>query len=280
MANLISVSRLKRRLENNLNNTVLVDVRFKLDDPDAGRKMYLSSHLPGAVYMDLNKDLSGRAEKHGGSHPLPDMDLFASKIGNIGIDNDTTVVIYDQGDDMFAARLWWLLEAIGHDKVYILEGGYKGWVEEGNQVTDELPTLEPKEFHSDIHTINIADMQEVKEKIKTNSALLIDSRSRERYLGETEPLYSMAGHIPGAKNYFWKDVFASDGTWKKADALEEHFSLLPKEGEIIVSCGSGVSACPNILALKAAGFSNVKLYPGSFSDWISYDENEVELEEN
>ncbi|WP_010651845.1 sulfurtransferase [Oceanobacillus massiliensis] len=280
MTNLISVSRLKRRLENNLNNTVLVDVRFKLDDPDAGRKMYLSSHLPGAVYMDLNKDLSGRAEKHGGSHPLPDMDLFASKIGNIGIDNDTTVVIYDQGDDMFAARLWWLLEAIGHDKVYILEGGYKGWVEEGNQVTDELPTLEPKEFRADIHTGNIADMQEVKEKIKTNSALLIDSRSRERYLGETEPLYSMAGHIPGAKNYFWKDVFSSDGTWKKADALEEHFSQLPKDGEIIVSCGSGVSACPNILALKAAGFSNVKLYPGSFSDWISYDENEVELEEN
>ncbi|WP_084268687.1 GNAT family N-acetyltransferase [Oceanobacillus damuensis] len=280
MTNLISVQRLKNRLANNQNNTAIIDLRFQLDDPDAGRRMYLKDHLPGAVYMDLNKDLSGKVEKHGGSHPLPDWTQFTAKIGNIGIDNQTTVVIYDQGNEMFAARLWWLLETIGHDNVYILEGGYNRWVEEGNEVTDEIPSLEAKEFKAEIAGDRFVKMQDVKEKMETNDAVLIDSRARERYLGEWEPLYSKAGHIPGAKNYFWKDVFSEDGIWKKGEVLEEHFSNLSKKDEIIVSCGSGISACPNILALKMAGFKNVKLYPGSFSDWISYDENEVELEEN
>ncbi|MGJ9459499.1 sulfurtransferase [Oceanobacillus sp. CF4.6] len=280
MTNLISVSRLKRRLENHLNNTVIVDVRFELDDHDVGRRMYLKNHLPEAVYLDLHKDLSGRVEKHGGSHPLPDFKLFASKIGNIGIDKNTTVVIYDQGNEMFAARLWWLLETIGHERVYILEGGYNRWVEEGNEVTEKLPSLKAKKYQAEINSNRILDMQEVKDKMKTNSAVLIDSRARERYLGEWEPLYSKAGHIPGAKNYYWKDVLSDDGIWRKGEALQDHFASLSKEDEIIVSCGSGVSACPNILALKAAGFTNIKLYPGSFSDWISYDENEIDLEEN
>ncbi|WP_087974456.1 sulfurtransferase [Oceanobacillus rekensis] len=280
MTNLISVNRLKNRMENNQNNTVIIDVRFQLDDQDAGRKLYLKDHLPGAVYMDLNKDLSGRVEKHGGGHPLPDLKLFTAKIGNIGIDNHTTVVIYDQGNEMFAARLWWLLETIGHEKVYILEGGYNGWVQAGNGVTDELTRLEAKEYHAKVQSKRIVGMLEVKEKLKTNAAVLIDSRARERYLGEWEPMYSKAGHIPGARNYYWKDVISDGGIWRKGEALQEHFSNLSKDDEIIVSCGSGVSACPNILALKAAGFSNVKLYPGSFSDWISYEENDVELEEN
>ncbi|WP_339229995.1 sulfurtransferase [Oceanobacillus sp. FSL K6-2867] len=278
MKHLISVSRLKKRLENGQNNTVIVDVRFQLDDPDAGRKMYLKGHLPGAVYMDLDKDLSARTEKHGGNHPLPDLKMFAAKVGNIGVDNDTTVVIYDQGNEMFAARLWWLLESIGHEKVYILEGGYHRWVEEGNEVTGEIPSLKAKEFQAVLQSENTVNMEEVKEKTETNTAVLIDSRAPERYQGKTEPLYRKAGHIPGAVNYFWKDLLADDGTWKKEEDLEQHFSDLSKDDEIIVSCGSGVSACPNILALKSAGFTNVKLYPGSFSDWISYDENEVEAD--
>ncbi|MBP2079319.1 sulfurtransferase [Oceanobacillus polygoni] len=278
MKNIISVSRLKKRLENGQNNTVIVDVRFQLDDPDAGRKMYLNDHLPRAVYMDLNKDLSARAEKHGGNHPLPDFKMFAAKVGNIGIDKDTTVVIYDQGNEMFAARLWWLLETIGHEKVYILEGGYHRWVEEGNEVTDEIPSLKAKEFRAVLHNKSTVNMEEVKEKTETNVAVLIDSRAPDRYQGKTEPLYRKAGHIPGAVNYFWKDLVDDNGAWKKGEDLEQHFSDLSKDDEIIVSCGSGVSACPNILALKSAGFTNVKLYPGSFSDWISYDENEVEVD--
>src|SRR5699024_7434027 len=113
---------------------------FRLNDENTGRKLYLESHIPGAVYFDLNKDLSGRVEKHGGSHPLPDFKTFIKKLGNIGVDEETTVVIYDEGNDMFAARLWWLLEAIGHTKVYILEGGFSGWVAVGNETTSAIPT--------------------------------------------------------------------------------------------------------------------------------------------
>lgn len=279
MTNLISVERLKKRLENNQDNTVIVDTRFKLDDEDAGRKLYLESHLPGAVYLDLNRDLSGKILKHGGSHPLPDFPNFIEKLGNIGIDEDTTVVIYDEGNDMFAARLWWLLDALDHDKVYILEGGYARWVEEGNEVTDAIPSLKPKKFTATFDEDKIVDMQTVREKLDTD-AVLIDSRAKNRYLGDYEPLYSKAGHIPGAKNYPWQAVLSADGKWLKGEELQQHFSDLDKNDEIIVSCGSGVSACVNIIALKAAGYENVRLYPGSFSDWISYDENEIEIGED
>lgn len=278
MTNLISVERLKKRLANGQGNTVIVDVRFKLDDEDAGRKMYLEDHLPGAVYLDLNRDLSGKVGKHGGSHPLPDMPTFAEKLGNIGIDEETTVVVYDQGNEMYAARFWWLLEALGHKKVYILEGGYKRWVEEGNEVSRELPDLQEKEFKGEFDEEKIVDMKTVREKLHSNT-VIIDSRTKERYLGDYEPLYSKAGHIPGAKNYPWQAVLSEDGKWLKGKALQKHFSDLDKDDEIIVSCGSGVSACVNILALKAAGYENVRLYPGSFSDWISYDENEIEIGE-
>ena len=278
MTNLISVERLKRRLENGQNNTVVVDVRFKLDDEDAGRKMYLEGHLPGAVYLDLNRDLSGKVEKHGGTHPLPDFPTFIKKLENIGINHETTVVIYDEGNDMFAARLWWLLEAIGHERVYILEGGFKQWVEDGNEITSDIPNLEPKKFHAQFNEDKIVDMKTVREKLETN-AVLIDSRAENRYLGDFEPFYSKAGHIPGAKNFPWQAVLTEDGRWLKGEELQEHFSSLDKEEEVIVSCGSGVSACVNILALKAAGFKQVRLYPGSFSDWISYDENEIEIGE-
>lgn len=278
MTNLISVERLKKRLANGQGNTVIVDVRFKLDDEDAGRKMYLEDHLPGAVYLDLNRDLSGKVGKHGGSHPLPDMPTFAEKLGNIGIDEETTVVVYDQGNEMYAARFWWLLEALGHKKVYILEGGYKRWVEEGNEVSTELPDLQEKEFKGEFDEEKIVDMKTVREKLHSNT-VIIDSRTKERYLGDYEPFYSKAGHIPGAKNYPWQAVLSEDGKWLKGKALQKHFSDLDKDDEIIVSCGSGVSACVNILALKAAGYENVRLYPGSFSDWISYDENEIEIGE-
>lgn len=279
MTNLISVDRLMKRLNNNQDNTRIIDVRFKLDDENAGRKMYLDSHLPDAAYLDLNRDLSGRVEKHGGAHPLPDFSTFIEKLRNIGIDNETTVVIYDQGNDMFAARLWWLLEAIGHSKVYILEGGFERWVEAGNEVTTKLPELKYKELRAAFQEEKIVDMQTVREKHEAGG-LLIDSRSSDRFLGDFEPLYSKAGHIPGAKNYPWKTVLSDAGKWLKGNGLQEHFSNLNKDEEIIVSCGSGVSACANILALKAAGYKNVKLYPGSFSDWISYGENEIELGED
>lgn len=279
MSHLISVNRLRSRLENKQNNTIIIDVRFQLNDPDAGRKAYLENHLPGAVYLDLNKDLSGKVEKHGGSHPLPDMELFKNKIGNLGVDRDTSVIIYDQANDMFAARLWWLLDNMGLEKIYVLDGGYEGWLEAGNEVTEEVPKLEKKQLQAVFRKNSMVDIDELKERLSNNTAILIDSRSKDRYLGKTEPLYGKSGHIPGAKSFFWKDVLNKDGSWKRKEALENHFASLPKTQEIIVSCGSGVSACPNVLALKTAGYENVKLYPGSFSDWISYEDNKVEKRE-
>ncbi|GIO24537.1 sulfurtransferase [Oceanobacillus sp. J11TS1] len=277
MKNIISVERLKRRLAQN--NIVIVDVRFDLMDADAGRKAYLQGHIPGSVYMDLNRDLSGKAGKHGGNHPLPDWDLFARKLGKLGISNETTVVVYDQGNDMYAPRFWWLLDYLGHEKIYILDGGIDRWVEKGGELTSEVPNLQPKTFRRNEKINRYVDMEEVREKLRSPKTTIIDSRAPARYLGDEEPLYSRAGHIPGAVNYFWKGVLKEDGTWKNEEQLREHFSQLDKDAEIIVSCGSGVSACPNILALDNAGFTNVKLYPGSFSDWISYDKNEVAIGE-
>ncbi|GAA0320887.1 sulfurtransferase [Oceanobacillus oncorhynchi] len=277
MRNIISVERLKKRLPQN--NVVIVDVRFDLMDADAGRKAYLNGHLPGAVYMDLNRDLSGKAGKHGGNHPLPDWDLFANKLGKLGISNETTVVVYDQGNDMFAPRFWWLLDYLGHEKVYLLDGGLDRWVAEGGELTSTVPNLQPTIFRRNEKENRYVDMEEVKEKLASKETTIIDSRAPARYLGDEEPMYARAGHIPGAVNYFWKGVLKENGNWKNEEQLREHFSKLDKDAEIIVSCGSGVSACPNILALDNAGFKNVKLYPGSFSDWISYEKNEVAIGE-
>ncbi len=252
----------------------IVDVRFDLQQSDLGRKLYKEAHLPGAHFLDINKDLSGETGRHGGNHPLPNVDKLAKKLGSIGIHLDRKVVFYDDADGMFAARAWWLLNYMGHKQNMILEGGYQAWVEQGYQVTSVLPESDPVMFHAEVSPDEVVTIQEVQDRDPTKS-VLIDSRSFARYIGEEEPLYQKAGHIPGAKHYFWQDVLTNEGKWKDQAALREHFKALENKEEIIVSCGSGISACPNVIALKKAGFKHVKLYPGSFSDWISYDENEV-----
>ncbi|HAM81561.1 sulfurtransferase [Ornithinibacillus bavariensis] len=278
MSFLISVRELKEKIESG-QEVIIVDTRFQLNDPQAGRKAFEKSHLPNAVFFDLENDLSGDIGEHGGNHPLPEPDVLAEKLGQAGIDRDTEVVVYDQQNDMFAARFWWLLHFLGHDRVFILDGGYDAWVRAGYAVTNEKPIINTKSFWPEIRSNEVVDIEMIKSNIKTSSAALIDSRSYDRYLGKVEPLYQKAGHIPGAKSYFWMDVLNKDGGWKSKKELQQHFSKLDKDVDIIVSCGSGVSACPNILALKMAGYQNVKLYPGSFSDWISYDENQVETKD-
>lgn len=274
MAFTVTAEELKNELEQGT-NVVIIDVRFDLQEPEAGRRWYMEEHLPGAVYLDLNKDLSSKPVKHGGNHPLPDEGRFAKRLGDLGIDRETKLIIYDQENDMYASRCWWLLYYMGHEEMYILEGGFSRWKELGYETTDQVPHYPQKQYNASVRPELVATMEEVKEKIRNKRAILIDSRSKERYLGLEEPLYEKAGHIPGAKHYFWKDVFTEGGKWKDPSELEKHFQTLPKGEEIIVSCGSGVSACPNFIALKLAGYEKVKLYPGSFSDWISYEENEV-----
>lgn len=279
MAITVSAKWVHEKMNNPQTEIALFDTRFDLGDVTFGINAFTKEHIRGAQYLDLNKDLSGEVNVHGGSHPLPKAEKFAMKVGADGVSNDTIVVVYDDGNGMFASRAWWTFYYMGHEHVYVLEDGLTGWKEAEYETTDKKTDPVPRTFIPHVRLEEIVHMEEVKEKTSQKATSLIDSRAHNRYIGNVEPMYSKAGHIPGAKNFFWQDVLNEDGTWKDVEQLEEHFQDFDKDEEIIVSCGSGVSACPNIIGLKKAGFTNVKLYPGSFSDWISYKENEVETKE-
>lgn len=272
----------------------IVDCRFTLGSPEAGRSSYEKEHIPGAVYLDLELDLSSPVGEHGGRHPLPDPEALAAKLSKLGIGNDTRIVAYDDESGMNAARLWWLLRYIGHEQVFILEGGFSSWKAENYPVTDHQPIQVPSSFTPRVQPQMLAGVDEVRRvsertvDIGSSSGaadaspalpVLIDSRANDRYRGENETMDSKAGHIPGAVNFFWKETQSADGSYKSAEQLQEHFAGLDKNRELIVYCGSGVTACPNVLALEKAGYKNVRLYAGSWSDWISYEENPVATEE-
>ncbi|MCZ8522937.1 MULTISPECIES: sulfurtransferase [Paenibacillus] len=254
---------------------ILVDCRFALGQPHSGRSAYERDHIPGAHYLDLEADLSAPVTDHGGRHPLPDVEALSRKFGEIGIHSGSVVIAYDDQGGAMASRLWWLLTYLGHDRVCILDGGYSRWKEAGYPVTDEPPAVHPAEFTPRIRSELLVDMEGVKARIGRPGTVLIDSREERRYLGIEEPIDKAAGHIPGAVNYFWKDSLTAEGGWKSPELQGERFADLAGAEEIVVYCGSGVTACPNVLALSEAGLKNVKLYAGSWSDWISYGENPV-----
>ncbi|WP_018753853.1 sulfurtransferase [Paenibacillus sanguinis] len=263
---------------------VIVDCRFWLNDPHAGRERYNEAHIPRAVYLDLDEDLSAPLSQHGGRHPMPEPEQMAHTFGQAGLSQDDRIVIYDDNDGMIAARLWWMLTYLGHTQVFLLEQGYSAWKKAAFPITADQPVVIPKTFEARPQPELIATLEEVREIIYQDPSarveaagpkVLIDSRERKRYLGLEEPIDAKAGGIPNAFNYFWKEVLTEEGRLKPTAALEEHFSGLDKNQEIVVYCGSGVSACPNILALKQIGFKHVKLYPGGWSDWISYPDNPV-----
>ncbi|WP_373231036.1 sulfurtransferase [Cohnella sp.] len=279
MQQLVSVRWLLARLYEP--DLVIVDCRFQLGKPDAGRQAYEEAHIPGAVYLDLEKDLSAPVGEHGGRHPLPDVAELAKRLGQAGISNDSRVVAYDDQGGAMTSRLWWLLTYLGHSSVYVLEEGFTAaWLKAGLIVSSEEKVIFPKNFVAEVKPDMLADMQEVKAKLGAPGVRLIDSREAPRYRGEVEPIDRVAGHIPGAINLFWGEAKRADGTWKNADEQRERFAgagldVAQDDDEIIVYCGSGVTATPNVLALRAAGFKRVKLYAGSWSDWISYAGNPV-----
>ncbi|WP_100331362.1 sulfurtransferase [Bacillus xiapuensis] len=253
-------------------DVVIVDCRFHLMDPQAGEEAYKAGHIPNAFYADLERHLSGPEQTHGGRHPLPDVKQLQAVLESFGITERSTVVAYDQGEAMFAGRFWWLLSYIGHEKVYVLDGGFKAWKEQGLPVTQEIPPPALGQLAINLQTDWLATLEEVKEAALHGApATLIDSRAAERYKGEVEPLDRVPGHIPSAQNYFFLDSL-KEGYWKSPQQQMERFRKLDRTKPVIVYCGSGVSATPNIIALKAAGFRDVKLYAGSYSDWSSYQE--------
>ncbi|EFU38917.1 Rhodanese domain protein [Paenibacillus vortex V453] len=273
MNNIVTMKWLLARLYES--DLVIVDCRFALGKPESGQASYEESHIPRAVYLDLEKDLSSPITEHGGRHPLPDLDTLAKRLGQSGIHQGSRVVIYDDQGGAMASRLWWLLKYTGHEQAYVMAEGYSAWKSASYPVTDEQPIVIPVTYEMKLQPHKLVSVHDVREASQQGISMLLDSREPRRYAGLEEPLDAKAGHIPGAKNYFWKGVLEPSGHWKAPGALREHFSDIPQDAEIIVYCGSGVTACPNVLALEETGYGHVKLYAGSWSDWISYEDNPV-----
>lgn len=271
----VDVQWLARRLGQD--RLVVADCRFVLTDPAAGRKAYEDHHIPTAVYFDLEADLSAPAGE-GGRHPLPDVESLAAKLGAAGIDESTTVICYDDQKGSMAARLWWLLRYLGHDAVAVLDGGYSAWMKAGHPVTAEQPRPQPRTFRPRVRPHMVVSMEEVRRHMEQGTALLVDSRAAERYRGDTEPLDPVAGHIPGAMNMPWDGNWGQEGLLKSPEEIRERWRpVLERRNpeEVIVYCGSGVTACANLLALEQVGISGVKLYSGGWSQWCRHSGNPV-----
>jgi len=250
---------------------VIVDCRFSLADPELGQRQYQTSHIPNAYYLDLNRDLSSPVGKHGGRHPLPNTEALAQKLAAIGINSqETLLVAYDDSRFAFASRLWWLLRFLGHDKVALLDGGWKSWVAGGYPVTDAIPTEKVGKFVPAVRSDMVVDIDTVKSRKDLPLVVLVDSREGERYRGEREPIDPIAGHIPGAVNYPWQEVTDEQGNVQPIEVQKRRWSDVENAAEIMVYCGSGVTACVNLLSLELVGINTAKLYSGSWSDWCSY----------
>lgn len=274
MSNLINSETLKARLDET--RLRIVDVRFDLSSPEAGRKAYEDAHIPGALYLDLDKDLSGVPAEHGGRHPLPDMQVFARKLEHLGISNSDHVVVYDDSAGVFAGRLWWMLKYAGHDAVQLLDGGFAAWTEAGFEVSSETSSFDEGVFTLSLRPEMLVDKNYIFRNLDNPNVLLIDARGAERYRGEVEPLDPVGGHIPGALNRPYIENL-QQGRYKTAKVLKEEFRELELDEaeELVLYCGSGVSANHNLIALEEAGIENAKLYVGSWSDWSSYKTNPV-----
>ena len=265
---LISAEQLQRALRAE-NALVVLDTSFDLADTDAGERAWREGHVPGSHYLHLDRDLSGPKTGSNGRHPLPQREVFAATIGTLGIGPDAHVVVLDRQQGAMAARAWWMLGWLGHRAVAVLDGGWQAWVAAGGEVDRRRPVVpggptyplsEPLR-----NTIDAASLSADLERLR-----LLDARAPERYRGEVEPLDAQAGHIPGARNRFFKDNLQPDGRFKPATHLRAEFEALVaghRAEDIVHQCGSGVTACHNLLAMEAAGLGRSVLYPGSWSEW-------------
>jgi thiosulfate/3-mercaptopyruvate sulfurtransferase len=260
------------------NDPIVIDCRFEMPMPEVGPKAYRESHLKGAYYIHLEEDMTDTIKTHGGRHPLKDLEVFTDKIKTFGIDESKQVLIYDNGELAMASRLWFMLRLIGLKEVYILNGGFKAIEEAGLEVTSELPELKTSNFELSYDASIICDVERVRSAVHQDDVAIVDSRSNERYLGLTEPYDKIAGHIPSSINYFWKDNFL-DGVVKNLGDIEAMFLEMNNYDEIILHCGSGITGCVNMFFLHELGIQS-KLYLGSYSDWVSYDEHTVVLKDN
>jgi thiosulfate/3-mercaptopyruvate sulfurtransferase len=249
---------------------VLLDCGFDLADPAAGRLAWSKAHLPGAFYLHLDDDLSGPkrddAGRFHGRHPLPDRATFAATLGTLGIGPTTPVVAYDAQGGPYAARAWWLLGWLGHEDVAVLDGGVAAWLDAGGAMTDAVPSPAGNSPYP-LHAPALPTLDAEAVRAGLGRMRLVDARAGERFRGEVEPLDRAAGHIPGALNRFFKDNLQADGRFKSADALHADWQPLAAGDTLVHYCGSGVTACHNLLAAAHAGLGIGTLYPGSWSEW-------------
>jgi thiosulfate/3-mercaptopyruvate sulfurtransferase len=259
----------------------LIDCRFDLMRPEAGRRAYLEAHLPGARYADLNRDLSAPVGAHTGRHPLPTPAAFAAALTGLGISNDSQVIAYDDANGSFAARLWWMLRWVGHDAVAVLDGGFDAWRKRGGPLQSGEPApaaagdrhFTPRPGAVNAALVTTAGLEQLLFEPAPGAPkpLLVDARAPERFAGTVEPIDSVAGHIPGAVNHPFAGNLAADHRFLpaaelKARWLERLAGTAPEN--LIAMCGSGVTACHNLLSLEVAGLPGATLYAGSWSEWI------------
>ena len=248
-----------------------MDCRFDLAEPAAGRRAWLDSHIAGAVFADLGEDLSSPPGPASGRHPLPGRQTLAARLGELGIGQDTQVIAYDQASGAFAARLWWLLRWLGHDAVAVLDGGLDAWRAGGGALQSGATRVQPQRFTIGKTTQPVEDSLAVAAASRSGERLIIDARAPERYSGKVEPIDPIAGHVPGAVNAPFTGNLTPDGHFLPQAMLHQRWTGLlgqrPATG-CVAMCGSGVTACHNLLALEVAGFSGAALYAGSWSEWI------------
>ncbi|MBU2708163.1 sulfurtransferase [Zooshikella marina] len=254
-------------------NTRVVDCRFALDDPDYGLAAYQQSHIPGAVFLDLNKDLSAPVVPGvTGRHPLPHPNQLAAKLERLGISSQHKIVIYDDADSAKAARLWWLLLWLGKSKdVYLLDGGYQAWMNDGFECTSVQPEYPAAQFDFECNNAFKVEVDEVLSNISSEQIIVLDARSYSRFTGEEEPIDPVAGHIPGAVCCPYTENLDQNAKFKSSGELLERFQYLgvKEVSNCICYCGSGVTACHNIFSMQLAGLPMPKLYAGSWSEWIT-----------
>ena len=257
----------------------IVDCRSKLDDLAWGGRQFAASHIPGAVYADLTTDLSGPKSGSNGRHPLPDPQALVQTLGRLGIASGVQVVAYDQENGMFASRLWWLLRWLGHDAVAVLDGGFKKWTAEGRPAASGEASAAPRSFSGSPRAEMAVDVETVASRLGAGAPRLIDARAPERYRGDSEPIDKVGGHIPGATNHFFQWNLDEQGLFRTPEELRAKISDstggVPAD-QIVCYCGSGVTACHNLLAFEHAGLAGAKLYAGSWSEWSSDPKRPVE----
>ncbi|UVE16518.1 sulfurtransferase [Pseudomonas sp. LS44] len=272
LAQLLTAEQLASRLGQP--DLVILDCRFALDDVAYGQRSYAEGHIPGAHFADLEQDLSGPIVKGvTGRHPLPEPIRLIERLHSWGIDNASSVVLYDDGPAAFAARAWWLLAWLGkRDGVYLLDGGLAAWRQAGQPITAEAPSQRQGDFHGQADHSMVISASQLQQCLDDPGLTLLDARGLPRFRGEIEPIDPVAGHIPGARCAPFTDNLGSDGRFLPAQALQQRFNELledqPKQ-DLVAYCGSGVTACHNLFALSLAGFPLAPLYAGSWSEWIT-----------